>query len=129
MKKILLIVGLAILTSGCACKNMSAPSKSTGLNGKWQFKDSFQGNDHLTFRSGDQFEFDYDGNGQQDVWGTYSLDWNNIAFLNKGGAISSDCEAEGKYKYILAQNELRFELQSDACNARTRSLEMIWVRK
>ncbi len=110
------------------CCHYRSPAGEGGLIGSWKFKDSYQGNQVLTFRSGGNYQVDFDGDGQKDSWGTYHLNWNEITFLQKGGKIGEACEAEGRYNFTLAGGELNFRLISDACTSRVKAFTMLWVR-
>ena len=119
---------LGALSAGCCCAGHSSQSGPKGLSGVWRFKDRYEGNDLLTFRT-NGYEVDFDGDGGKDVWGQYDLNWGKITFTDKGGKIGDDCHRSGTYKYILSGDELKFVLISDTCSSRVNSLGHLWVRQ
>ena len=118
---------LLLMISGCCCTVKNSQKSATGFNGSWKLKDSYQGNTRLSFHNGN-YEVDFDGDGQTDVWGHYELNWNEIVFTDKRGKISADCRGSGQYTHKLSGDELKFTLIADSCAARVQSLGLIWIR-
>ena len=128
MKNFFGIVLAVVIFTGCAATDMLMGWHNPFV-GKWTLKDSSQGNPVVTFRKDHVFEVDHEGDGVKDVWGTYTLYFDQrFTIVNEGGNMPNDCYQPGTYHYKFSRNTLKFFVIADECSSRRESLGLTWQK-
>ena len=72
------------------------------------------------------FEVDLKHHGKRDVWGTYTIQWDQATFQHGGGIKSKDCDGPGTYTFNRTEDTLQFTLVSDNCKLRQKNVLQSW---
>lgn len=78
----------------------------------------------LTFTNDRRYLVDFNGDGQEDIWGKYELLRNRIRMDYEGAIKSTDCYTPGFYLFEVKKNVLVFDLIADQCIPRRMSLNV-----
>lgn len=98
------------------------------LEGTWKVGGSPDEYQIVHFSGDQEFKIDSDGDGTVDILGYYDLDGKEIIFGDDGGRIIPECHRKGRYIPKLRGNRLSFELVSDECPGRLKTMKRTWQR-
>ncbi|MGE0268229.1 MAG: hypothetical protein AB7S78_07225 [Candidatus Omnitrophota bacterium] len=116
---------IILLCSGC-CSVMQdiAQRPIFPIVGSWVYQNQAAGPMILTFTNDHRYLVDFDGDGQEDIWGKYELLRNRIRMDYEDAVNSTDCFTPGYYLFNIKKDELVFHLVADQCIPRRLSLNI-----
>lgn len=106
--------------------NACTSSSSTDLIGTWHTSQ----NERIksTFKSNNTYEIDYDGDGNTEVQGVYSIYGGRVAISDLKGAAACNEEMIGIYQYEISDDTLIFTPIEDGCETRKSNTSSKWVK-
>ena len=126
-----IVVALALMVSMPASKSFAKEFRgisSKRITGSWQFTDSANGPQKLSFAKDGTYQLDFDGDGKKDIWGLYRISQNWIIMNDIGGDFVFDCGQQGAYSYRIANDVLTFRIMADQCPSRSQAMGEQWTR-
>lgn len=113
------------LCSGCCALIQDFSQRSISpIVGSWVYKTQTAGPMILTFTNDRRYLVDFNGDGQEDIWGKYELLRNRIRMDYEDAIDCTDCYTPGFYFFYIRKNELVFGLIADQCSPRRMSLSV-----
>jgi hypothetical protein len=95
------------------------------LMGKWT-KSMNGASASFVISSDTEWEVEFTGDDELDVWGSYAIAGNKITFTDEGGQYSSD--QPGVYEYKVDDASLIFSIVDDPVNGRSMLVEGTWTK-
>ena len=116
----IVVAGAALaLLGGCA---MFQESGQSALVGTWTNSLGTV----WTIKADGTFDADLKHHGRRDVWGTYTVQGDQITIQRTGGMKPKGCEGPGVYKFKRTDDILQFTLVSDKCKLRQKNVLQPW---
>ena len=82
-----------------------------------------------TIKPNGTFEADITTDGKRDLWGTYTVNGDQMTMQRKGGLNAKGCQGPGIYKFTRDGDSLTFTLVSDRCKLRKKNILLLWKAK
>ena len=117
--RIVLAAAALALLGGCA---MFQESGQSALVGTWTNSLGTV----WTIKADGTFDADLKHHGRRDVWGTYTVQGDQITIQRTGGMKPKGCEGPGVYKFKRTDDTLQFALVSDKCKLRQKNVLQPW---
>jgi hypothetical protein len=105
-----------------SCNSASSPA---ALIGTWHTQNAqIKG----IFRSNNTYELDFDGDGNTEIKGVYSVHGSRVAMSDLQGDHACGGETIGIYRYKISDDTLIFTLIEDGCENRKNNTGAKWIK-
>lgn len=104
----------------------TSTSSSTELIGTWHTAQNEQ--IKSIFKSNNTYEVDFDGDGNTEIRGVYSVHGSRVAMSDLKGTQACNSELIGIYRYEINDDTLVFTLIEDGCEDRKSNTGSKWIK-
>ena len=116
-----LLLATALFFSVLTCIGQNAPSDQ--VVGKWT-KELNGRTFTFTLTSDKEYQVEFAGDEEIDVYGSYVISGKQITFTDEGGDYSSD--SSGVYEFKVSDTSITFTIVDDPVNGRSMLVEGAW---
>ena len=116
--------GIAGVLNGCVLPLYN----SCSIQGKWYLQ-GYEKTHSILFKRNKRFEYDYNGDGKRDIWGSYEILFDRlIRFTDAKDEMETLWVHHGFHHYSVVGRELQFAFYADQCLPRKMTLDSTWSK-